>query len=188
VATDPPNVLGPALAAEVFGHAPGWAGFFIAALGAGNVLGAFVPTKRISLKRAGRYVGWLGAAMLMFAVAPWMWLSVVAGVVGGVAALLTGAATQTMLLQRAGPSQAGQVMAVWAIAFAGSRPIASVLDALLASATSIRLAGAVCATPALLLGALAVCMRLLPAQMTTPARRILTGPQEVIARSNPSAT
>ncbi|GAA2097779.1 MFS transporter [Actinomadura alba] len=187
VATDPPNVLGPALAAEEFGHAPGWAGCFIAALGLGNVLGAFVPTRNISLESAGWYVGGLGIAMVVFSSAPWLWLSIAAGVGGGVAALLAGAATQTMLLQRAGPFHAGQVMAVWAIAFAGSRPIASVLDALLASATSIRFAGVAFAFPALLIGVAAVCMRLLPA-LTIPVRRILTGPQEAIATSNPRVT
>jgi hypothetical protein len=183
VATDPPNVLGPALAAEVFGRADAWAGCFVAALGAGNVLGAFLPTSTISLRRAGWYVGLLGLSMAWFALAPWLWMSILAGVAGGVAALLTGATTQTMLLQRAGPQRAGQVMAVWAIAFAGSRPIASVLDGLLAGATSIRCAGAAFALPAVLLGAAAVCVPRL--RMCEGARRLLA-PRQLTAQGGDS--
>jgi predicted MFS family arabinose efflux permease len=186
VATDPPNVLGPALAAKEFGHADTWAGCFVAALGAGNVLGAFVPTRSISLRWAGLYVGLLGLAMLAFILAPWLWMSLVAGVCGGVAALLTGATTQTLLLQRAGPARSGQVMAVWAIAFAGSRPIASVLDAALAGATSVRIAGAVFAMPALCLGAVALSVSVLPSQAAAFVRRF-TNPREAVGTSNPSA-
>jgi predicted MFS family arabinose efflux permease len=188
VATDPPTVLGPALAQKVFGEADTWAGCFVAALGTGNVLGAFLPTRTISLRRAGWYVGSLGAAMLWFALSPWLWMSIVAGVFGGIAALLTGAATQTLLLERAGPRRVGQVMAVWAIAFAGSRPIASVLDGALAGATSIRLAGAAFAMPALLLGLAAACVPLLPVRAEVVVRRLCTTSKEAIATSNSNAT
>jgi hypothetical protein len=75
--------------------------------------------------------------------------------VAGLASLLAGAAAQTLLLTWAGPARAGSVMAVWALAFAGSRPVATAIDTWLADWLGPRTAALVLAAPAVV-GALAV--------------------------------
>ena len=82
-------------------------------------------------------------------------------IVAGVAGLLTGAAAQALLLKKAGPQQAAQVMALWAVAWAGSKPVASLVDGWLASHLSVFYAGLLLATPALLVAGLELW---LPAQ------------------------
>jgi MFS family permease len=152
VTTDPPLVLGPALARDVF-HVPDhWSGYFLAAQGTGTVLGALLPSKGPSLRRVGTYVGFLGGATVCFAVFSNVWLGIMAVVAAGAAALMATAATQTLLFALAGPPRMGRVMAVWAVAFAGSRPITALLDGWLASTVGARTAAVVIALPALVLG------------------------------------
>ena len=55
-----------------------------------------------------------------------------------------------MLRQLAGRERALQVMGLWAVAWAGSKPFASLLDGLLPSVISVQLTGVVMAIPALL--------------------------------------
>ena len=63
--------------------------------------------------------------------------------------MLTGAASQALLLETAGPRHATQVMALWAIAWAGSKPVASLADGWLASHIGVFRTGIALATPAL---------------------------------------
>jgi type II secretory pathway component PulK len=91
----------------------------------------------------------LGLSVVVFTSGIAAWLSLLAALVAGVAALLTGAATQVLLLQNAGPQQAASVMALWAVAWAGSKPVASFADGWLASTLGVRWAGLLLATPAL---------------------------------------
>ncbi|HEX6471472.1 MAG TPA: MFS transporter [Streptosporangiaceae bacterium] len=155
IATDPILVLGPAMVRRL-GEPDLWTGYFIAALGTGIILGSLLPDRAPSLRRAAKYVGALGAAVIVFALAPSAWLGLLAALGAGVAALLAGATTQTLLLAEAGPQHAGRVMAVWAIAFAGSRPLASLLDGWLAGIRGVTVAGTVLALPALAMWALIV--------------------------------
>jgi hypothetical protein len=53
-----------------------------------------------------------------------------------------------MLLKTAGPAHATQVMALWAIAWAGTKPIASLADGWLASHFGVFRAGVALAAPA----------------------------------------
>ena len=76
-------------------------------------------------------------------------VSAAAAAGAGVAGLLTGSAAQSLLLRIACPGLAANVMALWAIAWAGSKPIASLTDGWLASAVGIRRAGILLAAPAL---------------------------------------
>ena len=57
--------------------------------------------------------------------------------------------TRTLLSQTAGVNQAS-VMAVWAIAWAGSKPLASITDGLLAGWIGVRWTGMILAIPAFL--------------------------------------
>jgi len=149
VAADPILVLGPALARS-FGESANWSGIFITALGAGNVIGSFRRTRQApSIRRAATVLGVLSIAMMAFVLAPWIWVSVAAAFAAGLACLVAGATTRTLLLHHAGPGSQAAVMAAWAVAWAGSKPLASFADGTLAGLIGLRPTGILLALPAL---------------------------------------
>ena len=91
--------------------------------------------------------------MMAFALAPWTWLSMAAAFAVGMACLVVRALTRSLLIQCAGvtdiPRQAA-VMAAWAVAWAGSKPIAALVDGSMAGWIGVRPTGALFAVPALL--------------------------------------
>lgn len=150
VADDPVLVLGPALANHL-GVSVSWSGWFIAALGGGSVFGSLRRSKhRPSLRLAATALALLGGCMVVFVMAPWVWLSVIAALGAGVTCLVANSATRTLLSKSAGPTRMAPVMAVWAIAWAGSKPIASLLDGSLAGWIGVHWTGLVLAVPALI--------------------------------------
>jgi predicted MFS family arabinose efflux permease len=149
IAEDPVLVLGPTLAHQTLGVSSVWPAFFLAALGLGTVLGALVPTKSSTARRAAVPLLVLACSVIVFSLGAFAWLSLLMALVAGMAGLLTGAAVQTVLLETAGPRQATQVMALWAIAWAGSKPVASLLDGWLATHVGVFRTGVVFALPAL---------------------------------------
>jgi predicted MFS family arabinose efflux permease len=152
IAADPILVLGPALA-HSFGDSADWSGIFIAALGAGNVIGSLPRrSQHASIRRAALAMCVLSITMVVFVLAHTIWLSFAAALVAGMACLLAGAALKTLLLHHARLSTGCQasVMAAWALAWAGSKPIASLADGLLVSPLGVRGTGILLALPALL--------------------------------------
>jgi predicted MFS family arabinose efflux permease len=150
IADDPVLVLGPALASHAFGRSASWSGLFIGALGAGSVLGSLRRTRRApSLRLAATALATLGICMMAFVLMPEFWLSVAAAGGAGAACLVTNSATRTLLAIEAGPEKEACVMAVWAIAWAGSKPLASLMDGLLAGRIGIRATGVLLALPTL---------------------------------------
>ena len=154
VAEDPVLVLGPSLARQMHALSSVWPGFFLSALGVGTVLGASLPTRQLtSVKAASRRAAGglfaLAVCMIIFTGGFTVWISLLAALAAGVAGLLTGSATQSLLWRLAGPQLAAKVMALWAIAWAGSKPLASLADGWLAGAVGIRWTGLVLASPAL---------------------------------------
>ena len=178
IADDPILVLGPTLAHRTFGLSSDWAGYFLAALGCGTVLGSLLP--RSPTARPGSSAGPRRAALSLLALSIFMVffvaglspaISLVAACGAGMAALTTGAATQVLLIRQS-PGQAGSVMALWAIAWAGTKPIASLTDGWLATALGVRYAGIALVLPALALAMFGI-MRPGPTQKGTqrPVRR-----------------
>ena len=148
IAADPILILGPALTHR-FHVSDSWAGYFLAALGAGTVLGSFLPVPRPSLLRHAAYpLALLGVSVIVFSLGISPEICLAMALVAGVACLLTGAATQTLLHTFSGPDRAA-VMAVWAVAWAGSKPLASLADGFLATVFSVHAAGYLLALPAL---------------------------------------
>ena len=154
VAADPILVLGPALAGHIFHSSADWSGVFIAALGAGNVIGSFRPSKRRppSIRRAAAVLALLALAMMVFSAAPSIWLSIAAAFGVGMACLVAGATARSLLIECAGDDVKRQasVMAAWAVAWAGSKPIASLTDGSMAGLIGVRTTGILLAAPALL--------------------------------------
>ena len=150
VADDPVLVLGPALASHL-GVSASWSGWFIAALGGGSVLGSLRRSKHVpSLRLAATALALLGCCMILFVIAPLVWLSVAAALSAGLFCLVANSATRTLLSMSAGTVRMAPVMAVWAIAWAGSKPVASLLDGLLAGWIGVHWTGVVLALPALI--------------------------------------
>ncbi len=156
IADDPVLVLGPALTHQVLKVSSAWPAYFLSALGLGTVLGALVPTKPSTSRRAAAALLALALSVILFTSGLAPWLSLLAALMAGVAALLTGAASQALLLGAAGPNQSAQVMALWAVAWAGSKPFASLTDGWLASHFGVLTAGLALATPALIVACLEI--------------------------------
>jgi MFS family permease len=151
VAADPVLVLGPALARHVFHTSDAWSGGFIAALGCGSVFGSMRRSSHTpSLRLAATVLAGLGVCMTFFVLAPTVWLSVVAAFSAGFACLIANSETRTLLAQEAGVAREASVMAIWAIAWAGSKPVASLADGVLAGAIGVKLTGVLLAVPAML--------------------------------------
>lgn len=87
---------------------------------------------------------------MAFALAPSIWFSVPAAFGVGMAGLVAGSAAQAKLQELAGRKRALQVMGLWAVAWAGSKPIASIIDGLLPSLVHLRATGVLMAVPALI--------------------------------------
>jgi MFS family permease len=150
MADDPILVLGPALASHL--HAPAdMSSCFIAALGAGTVLSSFRPSRhKPSMRLAAMALAALALFMLLFVHAPNMWVGVIAALGAGASCLVANSVTRAVLAEQAGPEKTAAVMAVWAIAWAGSKPFASLLDGILGSHIGLQWTGLILAAPALI--------------------------------------
>lgn len=163
-ADDPILVLSPGLAHSAL-HVPrDWAGYFIAALGWGTVIGSLSPTTRrraVNPARVSRRAAWsllvLAISVVVFTEGVSPDVSLLAAFATGAAALFTGAAAQTLIVGQH-RDNAASVAGLWAIAWAGTKPIASLLDGGLASHFGVLAAGVILAFPAALL---ALCELLL---------------------------
>ena len=68
----------------------------------------------------------------------------------GVACLVTSSTLQALLYELGGKKIAAQVMGFWTVAWAGSKPIASIIDGWLPSHVGIRTTGVLMALPTFL--------------------------------------
>jgi MFS family permease len=151
LAEDPVLVLGPGLTRHGFHLSFDYSGYFLCALGLGSVISSLLPRRSsTSVRRAAAALGALSVSIMIFALAPWMWLSVGAAAAAGLSGVVAGTTAQAMLRQLAGPQRTLQVMGLWAVAWAGSKPIASLLDGSLPSIIPMRATGILLAIPALL--------------------------------------
>lgn len=148
IADDPILVLGPALATKLH-EAANTSGWFIAALGLGSVLGSLRKSKHLpSLRLAATSLALLGCCMIVFVTAPSFYVSVAAAAGAGICCLIANSATRTLLSKAAGPVRVASVMAAWAVAWAGSKPLASLIDGSAAGMAGIRVTGVLLALPA----------------------------------------
>jgi MFS family permease len=92
----------------------------------------------------------LALFMLLFVHAPTMWMGVIAALGAGASCLIANSVTRAALAEHAGPEHSAAVMAVWAIAWAGSKPFASLIDGALGNSIGLGWTGLVLAAPALI--------------------------------------
>jgi MFS family permease len=140
-AGDPVNTLAPAYA-DLFGRGETFVGLQVAAFGAGAALMSVlvgVVRSRLGLEtttRAGMIV--LACGLATYAVAPHEAVVLVALFVAGVGFLLGVTTTNSNLQHRLDEDMRGRVMALWSMAFLGSRPIAGIIDGGVADLVSPR--------------------------------------------------
>jgi MFS family permease len=171
---DPIFVLGPSVA-HGMGVPSFWPAYFLTGLGVGTIVGALVPRRGFAsapiivrgerrpaepahTRRAALPLVALAIAVVMFAVAPGPWVSAAAAAVAGIAGLVTGSTAQALLLQLATPANALQVMALWGVAWAGTKPIASLIDGAVASQFGITTAAVLLVIPAFTIGMAEICL------------------------------
>ena len=177
LADDPILVLSPALAVKLH-LSNAWTGYFIAALGWGSVLGSLPPTSTrdngmaSASRRAAISLLILGLSVALFALGFRSQVSLLAACAAGAAGLFAGTAAQAALLQhhqneRSSIPTIASVAALWAIAWAGTKPFASLLDGMLASHLGIQITGIALALPAIIIALCEICI---PQRCKVPMR------------------
>ncbi|MEX1281263.1 MAG: MFS transporter [Acidimicrobiia bacterium] len=140
-ASDPVNTLAPAYA-DLFGLDETFVGLQVGAFGAGAAVTTLVVgriRRRLgpeATSRLGMVV--LATGMVGYAIAPLPWLVIVALLAGGAGFLLGVTTTNSNLQQRLDEDMRGRVMALWSMAFLGSRPLAALVDGAVADLVSPR--------------------------------------------------
>ncbi len=158
--TDPVNTEGPALAAA-FGLSPEWAGAIVGVFGAGAVsAGVLVGGRQASATRIAGTLVLMGLGIVGLGLSPWFGLALAFAGAAGAGYLSSNAAATAKLQLGVAESMWGRIMALWSVAFLGIRPIASMIDGILAGTIGVRAATAIMALPAFVLaGAMLVVSR-----------------------------
>jgi MFS family permease len=152
-ATDPINTEGPALAHQ-FGLSPIWAGAIVGAFGVGAVTaGVVIGGRHASTRGIACTLILMGCGLVGLGVMPLFAVALIFVAAAGFGYLSSNAAATSQLQLGVDGAMRGRVMAIWSVAFLGIRPIASVLDGLLAHSLGVRAATVAMATPAFLLAA-----------------------------------
>ena len=159
-ASDPVNTESPAIA-DVFGYAPTWSGATIGCFGAGAVIAALTISHRIgsSHRHLTTMLAVCGAGVALMAASPWFPLALVFLLVAGFGYLGSNAGATARLQLAVEEAERGRIMALWSIAFLGTRPVASLVDGALAHWAGVRVAAPVLAIPVLLAAFLLLRMR-----------------------------
>ena len=145
---DPVITLTPAIADQL-GQPSSFVGTLASAFGIGAALGFIVLTRMqvwVGLPRLGvtGLLG-LGLGMSALAIAPNPLTAILALGVGGIGMAFALTSLTTMIQQQVPEELRGRVMALWGVAFLGSRPIAAGATGALTDATSVAVSLAVVA-------------------------------------------
>ncbi len=150
-ATDPINTLTPPMADEV-GGGDGLVGLMVSAFGAGAVTAAFFVERireRIGRERAATAgLGALAAAIAAFAVSQVPAYAVGTLAIAGAGFIVAITSVTTQLQDRVPDQVRGRVMALWGVAFLGTRPFSAAIDGGIAELTSARVAAVAMAAAA----------------------------------------
>lgn len=141
-AGDPVNTLAPAYA-DMFGRGEAFVGLQLAVFGAGSAvssLGVHRLRTRVGLVRSTKTgLLLLAVGLVGYAGAPNGAVVLLSLFLAGVGFLLGVTTTNSNLQRRLDEDMRGRVMALWSMAFLGSRPLAALLDGAVADLTSPRI-------------------------------------------------
>ncbi len=129
--TDPVNTLAPAMA-DTLGGGDALVGWLVSAFGLGAAAMALAVgqvRRRVALGPMGVFgLSVLAVGLFGFGWSPVVAVALVSLVIAGVGFLLALTALTTELQRRVPDRLLGRVMALWAVAFLGSRPLAALID------------------------------------------------------------
>jgi MFS family permease len=170
LAMDPVQTVTPEFSKVVFHHSDTLTGWLIGAFGLGAVVASVFPLHKPSDRVIGVFFALFGAGMVAFGVSPTVVIAFVALGVAGLGYLAGQTRATTLLQLEVGEHERGRVMALWSVAFLGSRPLASVIDGGLASLAGPRVATVVMAVPAFAVAVLLLLSRHTAHQPTNETR------------------
>jgi len=155
----PYQTLMPIFAAEVFEGGAGLLGFLMAAAGSGGVIGMLALASRRDVRGLTRWITVAslsaGLGVTVFALSPWLPLSLVAIAVTGFGIVVNGMSVSTMIQTIVDDRMRGRVMGLFSMAFLGMYPIGSLAGGALAEVigapATLACGGAFCTLAALIL-------------------------------------
>ncbi|MDW3215574.1 MAG: MFS transporter [Ilumatobacteraceae bacterium] len=139
-AVDPVTTLSPEFATEIFERSDTLVGWIVGVFGCGAVVAAlFVSGRPLASDRGlGRTALALVVSMGAFAVSSALWFALVAMFAAGCSFIALTTASLTRIQRTTPADEHGRLMALWAISFMGSRPIAGIVDGALATPFGVR--------------------------------------------------
>ncbi len=149
--TDPINTLPPELVRDVFGQRDLYVGLLVGAFGTGATLTALLLTGWLRRQRRVLAAAMTvqGVGMAMVGLAPTIWLAIAAMFVSGAGYLAAISRCTARVYAEVDDAQRGRVMALWSLAFLGTRPLASLVDGAIAEIAGARTAAVALALPVL---------------------------------------
>ena len=141
-AGDPVNTLAPAYA-DMFGRSEAFVGLQVAVFGTGSAISSLGVRRvrthlgLVATTKSGIFL--LAVGLGGYAAAPSEAVVLISLFIAGVGFLLGVTTTNSNMQRRLDEDMRGRVMALWSMAFLGSRPIAGLLDGAVADLTSPRI-------------------------------------------------
>ena len=155
----PYQTLMPIFAAEVFEGGAGLLGMLMAAAGCGGVIGMLALASRKDVRGLTRWITFAslsaGLSVIVFALSPWLPLSLLAIAVTGFGVVVNGMSVSTMIQTIVDDHMRGRVMSLFSMAFLGMFPLGSLAGGALAEVigapATMVIGGVICTLFALLL-------------------------------------
>jgi MFS family permease len=155
----PYQTLMPIFAAEVFKGDATLLGFLMAAAGCGGVVGMLALASRRDVRGLTQWVLFAslaaGISVIVFALSPWLPLSLLAIAFTGFGIVVNGMSVSTMIQTIVDDRMRGRVMGIFSMAFLGMYPLGSLAGGALASAigapATLAIGGCFCTVAALVL-------------------------------------
>lgn len=151
VAVDPVTNLTPAFTVDIYGRPDTFTGVLIGVFGLGAALTAALLVTRIraSFRSISLAMTGLGLAIITFGMSAGATVGLAALFTGGIMYMISISLATTLMQLNVAEAHRGRVMALWGVAFLGTRPAASLLDGSVATIANLRVAALVMAIPAL---------------------------------------
>lgn len=148
----PYQTLMPIFAAEVFEGGAGLLGILMAAAGCGGVIGMLALASRRDVRGLTRWITFAslsaGISVIVFALSPWLPLSLLAIAFTGFGVVVNGMSVSTMIQTIVEDHMRGRVMSLFSVAFLGMFPLGSLAGGALAEVigapATMALGGVIC--------------------------------------------
>jgi MFS family permease len=151
---DPVSTTAPEFASRIFHRPDVYAGYLLGAFGSGALVASVFPIGRPKRWLIASMFVVFGAGIFGFGVAPTLFIAYGALAVSGFGYLAGQTRATTLLQLDVNEHERGRVMALWSVAFLGSRPAASAIDGGLVALFGPRVATIILSVPAFAAAAL----------------------------------